>query len=742
MKKKPSMYQKSSYNLQFGDGSRGMCAASELHLDDGQLRDCLNLWYVGKELTSRPGIRYQGSILNGASLDYTPVEVSDYCLLSEVVVKSTGQVEEQDYGFYILYLSSSGETLSVGAYCAKGTHANQMRNVSGAAAVVGNKDGAFAIGKRRGMSFDFTGADGEARTKFCDAVTLFCGNRVLELKKSVSAVTSGSVGFSDVEPYAPLVMINRSPNGENSDYVDGYNQIGRRWRESFTTSGNFTFQLSHKNINPAAEHIITYTYYNGGYQEAVFTIPASVGTAPHMGRSNTVTLSGPMFKNETHNVFILLFYRYGFFWVCESTKENGNPDDYLGFTLPRGMDGTATNNLVIETESAEDLGELRSVISDCVDCAWFGGETHSLGGGGHLFVAGNRKSPDLVYYSSPSFPNRYFPEDYNIAVGDPGEPIVAMAKQSSALIVFKRNSTYAITYHGFASRLGPDGKEREHPQYTCTCINDSIGCWSKGSIQLINNHLVWLGTGNKIYLLRSLSQYSTASIRELSMNIEAVMDGIPAPIPDTAQDSVYPRILTASFNYNGYYILVSGREAWAWNWRLTPYPDTSNTEKAQRSLAWYRFSFPISFTMGACGLDGEPVLFSADQAFLMDINCHSDLLLSDGDTTEMGYQKRYVSKRYDLGEPYALKALSGMTMSLSGDTKAAVDVTGQFDDSNVPVATLYPESRESRLDKAFRLFPQRKPVRRVGITIESGEAGRMSLNESPAATLTLLGGIH
>lgn len=741
MKKKPSMYQGSTYTVKFGDGSKGMCAASELHLDDGQLRECLNMWYIGKELSSRPGIRYQGSILHDATLEYMPVSISDYCLLGEVFNKSTNEVEVQDYGYYILYLNSDGTILSVGAYCTEGTHQNQMLTITGVAAVVDNKDGAFAIGTRRGVSFDFTGADGVARTKTCDKVTLFCGDRVQELRKSSPEVTPGGVGFYDVGTYVPLVFMNKSPGGENADYVDGYNMLSPRWKESFCTADtHFIFKLSRGNLNPRATHTATLSYNdNGTAKTATFTIAASAALyPPSFQDSETVVLSGGPWS-MSHSVFARIQYKLGVISFYEYLE--GEMAQYQAFPIPR-MEDNPTNNLLIETEAIEDEAETVQVISDCVDCAWFGGETHSLGSGGHIFVAGTRKHPDLVYYSSPSYPNSYFPEDYCIAVGDPGEPIVAMARQYNALIVFKRNSTYAITYDGFVSRIGPDGNEREHPQYTCTCINDTIGCWSKGSIQLVNNYLVWLGTGNKIYLLRSLSQYSTSSIRELSMNIEGVMNNIPAAIPDAAQDSIYPRVMTASFDYQGYYILVSGQDAWAWNYRLTPYPDTSNTEKAQRSLAWYRFQLPISFTMGVCNRGEPPVLFGADQAFLMDAQHHSDLLYQDGSTVEAGYEKRYISKRYDLDAPYTLKTLNGMTLSLSGDTRAPIRVTGQFDDDDVPVNTIYPDSRDGKVDKAFRLSPQRKTVRRVGITIESEDAGKLSLCESPASTLTKLGSIH
>ena len=739
MKKKPTMYARSSYTLQFGDGSRGMCATSETNLDDGQLKDCLNLWYRGKELRSRPGVRYQGSILTNTQLNYTPVAVSEYCLLSEVVRSDTGEMEEQDFGYYILYLDQYGANLSVEAYCSSGTHAGQMLGSLGASGVVNNKDGAFAIGNRRGLSFAYTGSDGVERTKTCDDVTVFYGNRVQTLCEAKSPVNPGTAAFADVEGYVPLVFTGKAPNGDNAEFVEGYNMLSGRWKESFTTASekDYMYTMSRGNLNCYAKHTITYSYYDNGVKEAVFTITPCLQEESYKD-SNTVTLSGEPWEGE-HQVFIRVHYKAGIFIVYERVTSSG-VEAYQAFFLTRTND--ITNNLVIETEGAESVSETSYLISDCVACSWFGGETHSLGGGGHLFVAGTREHPDLVYYSSPTYPSSYFPENYNIAVGDPGDPIVAMARQYNALIVFKRNSTYAITYDGYEETMMPDGQYQKHPRYTCTCINDQIGCWSKGSIRLIDNYLVWLGTGNKIYMLRSFSQYSTRSIREISMNIEDAMEGIPASVPSVLEDSTEPRIMTASFDWNGYYILISGDKAWAWHYRATPYTDSSNTEKVQRALSWYRFTLPESFLLGACERGGAPVLFTGDKAYTLDDTTHTDLVYQNGQAVETAYIKRYASIRYDLEAPYTLKAMGAINLSLSGDSTAECTLTGQFDDDDVTIAHLYPEGQDGTLDKVYQLYSHRKTLRRVGITVESESPGALGFPVSPTAAITLLGEIH
>jgi hypothetical protein len=740
MKKKPTMYARSSYTLQFGDGSRGMCAISEINMDDGQLRDCLNLWYRGKELRSRPGIRYTGSILPNAQLNDMPVAVSEFCLLSEVMRKDTGEMEEQDFGYYILYLDEYGKYFSVQAYCSRGTHAGQMLGSLGASSVVTHKDGAFAIGNRRGLSFSYTGSDGIERTKTCDDVTVFYGTRVQTLCESSAPVNPGAVSFSDVKAYVPLVYKGKAPNGDNAQLTEEYNMLSRRWKEQFTTASenDYIYRMSRGNLNCYAKHTVTYSYDDDGVKEVVFTIEPSLHETSYKD-SDTVTLSGGPWETE-HQVFIRVHYKSGAFVVYERVESSGT-DAYQAFFLTRTND--IPNNLLIETEGSEPVSDTYCLISDCVACSWFGGNTHSLNGGGHLFVAGTREHPDLVYYSSPSYPSSYFPENYNIAVGDPGDPIVAMARQYNALIVFKRNSTYAITYDGYDEELDLSGKSTQSPpKYTCTCINDQIGCWSKGSVRLIDNYLVWLGTGNKIYMLRSFSQYSTRSIREISLNIESVMDGIPAPIPDVMEDSTEPRIMTASFDWNGYYILVSGDRAWAWNYRATPYTDSSNTEKVQRALSWYRFTLPETFLLGACEQGGTPVLFTGDKAYTLDDAAHTDLVYEDGQTVETAYIKRYASIRYDLEAPYTLKAMGAINLSLSGDSTAECTITGQFDDDDAEIAHIFPEGQDGTLDKVYRLYSHRKTLRRVGITVESESPGILGFPVSPTAAITLLGDIH
>lgn len=65
-----------------------------------------------------------------------------------------------------------------------------------------------------------------------------------------------------VNGYVPTVVVNKKPNGEGGDFLQGYNLIGRKWTEEFIGDGvSREFVLNQKNL---AKDTVEFTYFENG----------------------------------------------------------------------------------------------------------------------------------------------------------------------------------------------------------------------------------------------------------------------------------------------------------------------------------------------------------------------------------------------------------------------------------------------------------------------------------------------
>lgn len=170
----------------------------------------------------------------------------------------------------------------------------------------------------------------------------------------------------------------------------------------------------------------------------------------------------------------------------------------------------------------------------------------------------------------------YFPvTNYNL-VGEYSDPVTAFGRQQNRLVIFQENRVSAATF-GLTSIDG-----REEISITTRNINDSIGCDVPGTVQLIENNLVWLNRRfGVMYLKDSTYAYETL-IAPISGNINNELLGFI--------NNPSAEIRASSFDDGGrYWITVSnGLDSMCYVWDYSVRGYTADTEK----LAWFpQFGF-------------------------------------------------------------------------------------------------------------------------------------------------------
>jgi hypothetical protein len=187
-----------------------------------------------------------------------------------------------------------------------------------------------------------------------------------------------------VPPKAPVVFINRKPDGTGGDKNDDYNLLGPGFTNKFNGDGtSLKYVLTDKGLDS--------THY-------------------------IVTVNGVLKTLATHY-----------------TEDPANGE--LTF-LEAAKPGAGQNN--VEVIAYKTDAEAIAKIIGCKYMIAYGGENNS-----RLFVGGNGTGK---YYYSDALDYTYFPEqNYNIAGSDSSE-ITGFGEQYDILAVFNEEATFGVTY--------------------------------------------------------------------------------------------------------------------------------------------------------------------------------------------------------------------------------------------------------------------------------------------------------
>ncbi len=256
--------------------------------------------------------------------------------------------------------------------------------------------------------------------------------------------------------------------------------------------------------------------------------------------------------------------------ICEVTVDGEKVGNYtvnyaagtVAFTTapPKG-----TNNVEITVSKLD--AEMRDKLYACRVTANFGGT-----GGTRLFLAGG---DGATYYYSELLDPSYFPDNNYNTVGSGGGVITGMAEQYGVLIVFLEREIWQVSY----SYGGTADGRVSFPQ---RAVNRTIGCDAPGSIQLVQNSLVFLNSARGVHILLSTDIAEERNVQPLSRNINRGKDGTGLLDCEGLKDAV-------SLDWEGRYWLCVGEKAFLWDYAASPYVLGNDPDAAAKRLSWFYF---------------------------------------------------------------------------------------------------------------------------------------------------------
>lgn len=222
-----------------------------------------------------------------------------------------------------------------------------------------------------------------------------------------------------------------------------------------------------------------------------------------------------------------------------------------------------TNNIVIEAYKTVQADI--DTILNCTIATPFGGQNDN-----RMFFAGN--GTGLFFWSgisSAGIDPTYFPyNNYNV-IGLSDENITEFGKSYDVLTIHKESGEiYGETY----TWNGTVGIFNTYP------INGQYGCDCPGTMQNINNNLVWLNSKHGVCILLRTDVGSQRNAFPISRNINSWL----------MQESSLKT--ASSVDFNGKYWLCVGDKVYLWDYFTSPYVDTGNPDENAKRLSWWYFN--------------------------------------------------------------------------------------------------------------------------------------------------------
>lgn len=510
-------------------------------IEDNQQSELLNMWYDGGALTLRPALCRRITHEYGRIIDYYPKNGAS--LLLKRVEKDNVTADEK-YGMYLItehaILTFDGNELwrvpdSV-AYINGAWSPQYLDHDFSSCALVTAKNGETSAVDARGSAWVVHGS----------RVYLFYGKDFFVVgpilyTDMVTQQTTAEIMLSTLAPHTPVIRTGCAPAG-GGDPAEARNLLSPAVSQCFTTDDKNT----------------VYRLYDKGIDSAPVTAVYDPVTGPSLV--------------------------FSFFYGVNAASAGG-----IFVTLDRAA-GTLSFSAPLVNASAYKLTDnlqvtySKTVYPDCPICRctiaeWFGSSAGS--GGTRLFLAGNPSAGASLYYSADNDPT-YFPEDCVQTVGDPADPITAFGQLFDALLVFKGSAIYAMELSG-SGRAAAGVK----------AVAASCGCDMPGSIQMVNDRLVFANTSGGVFAVGSTLVKDERVVVPVSRNIEPAL---LAAEKDTLAGAV-------SADTGRQYLLFAGDQVFVWDYARFPLPKTAG-EKDVRGLAWYIWRLPAKIC-GAFMWQGE-----------------------------------------------------------------------------------------------------------------------------------------
>lgn len=274
--------------------------------------------------------------------------------------------------------------------------------------------------------------------------------------------------------------------------------------------------------------------YNGKTDVSVYTLPVEDASSVYWVKVDGI----PWIKGSK--------------WNFESGKVVFDP----GSAPPAG-----SNNVEIMYYQPND--DAYNSILSCSRMTVFGGAQELC-----IVLGGCESQPNAYFWSGnthAAMDPTYFPmSHYNLA-GDAADEITGFGKQQNMLVIFQPRSV------GRAVMGTAEINGRTQITMDYTRINSDFGCDLPGTIQLVENNLVWASLRHGVCLLKDSSAAYENNILPLSGKIDGSSrhPGLLELLKTAPSDSFW------SADTGEKYLLGSSGAAWEWNYAISGREDPS-----------------------------------------------------------------------------------------------------------------------------------------------------------------------
>lgn len=316
----------------------------------------------------------------------------------------------------------------------------------------------------------YTGVTQQRGTFFIFSADLYYlnGAEYLKIKPDLSV--------APVEPYIPVVAMNRKPDGSGGDLYQAENRLAPGKEVWFTADGTAKdYYLPYKDLDATP---VTATV--NGVESIAFTVDSVLGI--------------------------------------------------VKFTTAPAKPVTGLNNVKIKCYKAD--ADTQNSILTCRHATVFGGDTELS-----VVVGGPSKQPNAYFWSGTHsvVDPTYFPFDYyNFAGSDASEYITGFGRQQDMLVIFKEGSI------GKARSVIETISDKDYLSLPYTLINDRIGCDLPYTIQLVMNNLVFCNTESGPHMLMDTTNAGENNVEKIGRNINGTdkRPGLLADVREVSASAV------------------------------------------------------------------------------------------------------------------------------------------------------------------------------------------------------------
>lgn len=584
--KYPSIGKQPMKSITIPELSGGMNLRDSISaVNDNQLTQCLNMWFKGGILKTRPGLRKTADINYDKYTPPTGQYKGTNCKNENTTRVKNGVVYQ---------------LISIAEYYEKGFDMDGNPTINGFRARfvwVGITASGEPIVEELPYISNFSEESyiSYFTLQFKDKLYCFCET---ESGGDIYRYIDGNeewIKLTDEDIYAPIVLTHCKTNLYNKctgTQLEGHNLIGRYYRMIYSTVNKEQLPSSSDN----AYHLMLYQLeFNCDENDKADFVKATITD------KNGVKTEHIAYKISDNSHYY-------------ETDDNGNRKAGAdGLSL--GVSGSTLYFSTVTDSGSWDIAKVYNsdYVEDNLEITapsprnndntkkvfgmsqrvWFGGDAAGLSGGSRLFLGGNtsEKEKSLVLWSGLNNP-LYFPENCYAYVGNGNQAVTAFGRQSDMLVVFKERETFLTQYVRNDNITAEALINQSVVDYTASNVyfpmiqlHAGIGCDCPDTVQLCRNCLVWACTNGNVYTLRSENQYSERTIFKVSDMARRELKGLISSFAQSA-------------DVGGKYYLLCGSKVFVMDYESYGYvyvSSYSKTEDAQLRIPWWNWELPTEY---------------------------------------------------------------------------------------------------------------------------------------------------